>query len=96
MLGISKQSVVIVDMDQRCVLFSIGANAIIGWTPNDLDFSLMLYFDVGECVHLRLKTHGDLVSVVKRLEFFTKGCRVFIIIIILFFLRCNFKTFTQF
>ncbi len=76
MLGISKQSVIVVDMEQRCVLYSIGANAVIGWTQKDADNSLILYFDVGECIHLKFKTQGDLVGVVKRLEFFTKGCRV--------------------
>jgi hypothetical protein len=75
-LAISKQTVVIVDIEQKCVLFSIGANAVIGWTPNENDNSLVLYFDVGECVNMRFKNRTDLNGVVKRLECFTKGCRV--------------------
>lgn len=75
-LGISRQNVVIVDMEQRCVLFSIGTNAVIGWTQYESDNGLILYFDVGECLYLKFKSRGSLIGVVKRLEFFTKGCRV--------------------
>ncbi len=89
MLGISKHSVIIVDMEQRCVLFSIGANAVIGWTQNDADNSLVLYFDVGECINMKFKIHGDLVGVLKRLEFFTKGCRVCLILFSFYYLSTH-------
>ena len=77
--GISKNCVIITDVEQKCVLFSIGSNAVIGWTPNEADHTLVLYFDVGECVNLKFKSKSDLIGVVKRLEYFTKGCRVKIV-----------------
>lgn len=75
-LGISKQSIVIVDARQKCVLFSIGTNAVIGWTLNENDNSFVLYFDLGEYVTVRMHSDIELGSVIKRLEFFTKGCKV--------------------
>ena len=74
--GISKNCVIITDVEQKCVLFSIGTNAVIGWTPNEADHTLVLYFDLGECVNMKFKSKSDLTGVVKRLEYFTKGCRV--------------------
>jgi hypothetical protein len=75
-LGMSKQNLVVVDPQQKCVLFSIGCNAVIGWTLNDNDNSFVLYFDQGECVYVRFKTRFELYNVIKRLEYFTKGCKV--------------------
>lgn len=74
-LGISRKYIVIVDAQQKCVLYSIGANAVIGWSLNESDNSFVLYFDLGECVHVRLNSKLELSAVIRRLEFFTKGCK---------------------
>ena len=74
-LGISKQTIVIVDLQQKCVLFSIGCSAVIGWTIYENDSTLILYFDLGECISIKLKTKSDLYAVIKRLEHLTKGCK---------------------
>lgn len=75
LLGISKHNIVVVDAQQKCVLFSIGCNAVIGWTLNENENSFVLYFDLGECVNIKLRNKSELNAVVKRLEFFTKGCK---------------------
>ena len=75
-LGISRQYVVVVDPECKCVLFAIGCQAVIGWTIDEAVNKFMLYFDLGECVSIRLKTRGELNCVIRRLEYFTKGCRV--------------------
>jgi hypothetical protein len=75
-LGVSRKYIVIGDSQQKCVLFSIGSNAIIGWTLNEPDNSLIIYFDLGECLNIRLASKTDLHAVIRRLELFTKGCKV--------------------
>jgi hypothetical protein len=75
-MGISKQYIVIIDSEQKCVLFAIGSNAVIGWTLNEAESSFVLYFDLGECLNIRLNSRADLHAVIRRLEFFTKGCKV--------------------
>ena len=75
-LGISRQYVVVVEPEQKCVLFSIGCNAVIGWTINEGENRFVLYFDQGECIFIRFKTRCELNCVIKRLEYFTKGCKV--------------------
>lgn len=74
--GISRSSVVAVDMVRKCVVFCIPCSAVIGWTLHELDNSFVLYFDQGEYIHLHLKSKIDLQQIVKRLEMFTKGVKV--------------------
>lgn len=74
-LGISKQYIVVIDAIQKCVIFSIGCNAVIGWTLNESEYSFVLYFDQGEFINVKLKNRLDLNSVIRRLEFFTRGCK---------------------
>lgn len=64
-----------VDPTKKSILFSIASNAIIGWTPSDLGNSLILYFDQGECINIKFSTQADVNQVLKRLEYFTRGCR---------------------
>lgn len=73
--GISEQNIVAVDQLRKSVVFNVSCNAIIGWTINDLDNSLVIYFDHGEYIHLHLKCKLDLQQVLKRLEYFTKGTK---------------------
>jgi hypothetical protein len=74
--GISKQYVVAVDAKRKSVIFSVGCNAIIGWTVNEIDRDLILYYDQGEYVCMKFKARYDMGQCVKRLEYFTKGCSV--------------------
>jgi hypothetical protein len=78
--GVSKKYVAVVDALNKCVIFSAGSNAIIGWTLNVNDNSFLLYFDQGESINLRFKSHYDMQQAIKRLEHFTKGCRVIYIL----------------
>ena len=75
-LGISRQYVVVVDPEFKCVLFAIGCQAVIGWTVDEQANKFMLYFDLGECVSFRLKSRCELNCVIRRLEYFTIGCKV--------------------
>ncbi len=74
--GISRQFVVVVDAKRKTVIFSIGCNAVIGWTFNEIERNLILYFDQGEYVSMKFKTRCDMYQSMKRLESFTKGCKV--------------------
>jgi hypothetical protein len=74
--GISRQFVVVVDAKRKTVIFSIGYNAVIGWTFNEIERNLILYFDQGEYVSMKFKTRCDMYQSMKRLESFTKGCKV--------------------
>jgi hypothetical protein len=74
-LGISRQHVVVVDAKQRTTIFSIACHAVIGWTLNEPSNMFTLYFDHGEYVSVRFKSKLELLTVIKRLEYFTKGCR---------------------
>lgn len=73
--GISKQYVIAIDTKRKTVILSIGCNAVIGWTINELERSVILYYDQGEYVSIRFKTRSDMYQCIKRLEYFTKGCR---------------------
>ena len=79
-LGISRQYVVVVEPEHKCVLFVISCSAVIGWTLNENENSFVLYFDQGEFILIRFKTRCELNCVIKRLEYFTKGCKVIFII----------------
>jgi hypothetical protein len=74
-LGISREYVVIVDPKQKTVLFSVGCNAVIGWNIHDLHSSFVLYFDQGEYITLNFRNRSEMNCVIKRLEYFTKGCK---------------------
>jgi hypothetical protein len=67
--------VVVVEPEQKCVLFAIGCNAVIGWTVSESENGFVLYFDLGECIFIRLKTKCEVNCVIRRLEYFTKGCK---------------------
>jgi hypothetical protein len=71
--------VVVIDAKRKTVIFSIGCNAVIGWTFNEIDRNIVLYFDQGEFVSMKFKTRCDMYQSMKRLDSFTKGCRVIII-----------------
>jgi hypothetical protein len=67
--------VVVVDAKQRTTIFSISCHAVIGWTLNEPNNMFTLYFDHGEYVIVRFKSKLEMLTVIKRLEYFTKGCR---------------------
>jgi hypothetical protein len=74
--GISKQYILAVDAARKSILFVIGSNAVIGWTLNENENSFLLYFDIGECVCVKFKTNSEMQQCLRRLEYFTRGCKV--------------------
>jgi hypothetical protein len=85
--GIAKQAVIAVSIIHKCPVFCVPCNAIIGWTKQNDDNSLVLYFDMGEYIQVHLRSKLELQQVIKRLENFTEGCNVNFFVII-FFLWC--------
>lgn len=73
--GVSKQFIVAVDASKRSILLSLGCNAAIGWTLNDIDNSFLLYFDQGECVNIKFRNQSEMQQAIRRLEYFTRGCK---------------------
>lgn len=63
-----------VDSNKKSILLSLGCSAVIGWTINELDTSILIYFDQGECFNVRFTSQACLNQVLKRLEYFTRGC----------------------
>ena len=90
--GISKQYVVAVDAKRKSVIFSVGCNAIIGWTVNEIERDLILYYDQGEYVCMKFKARYDMGQCVKRLEYFTKGCSVRFLFTFIFFVLKKYHT----
>eukprot|EP00118_Oscarella_pearsei_P028342 m.1921 g.1921 ORF g.1921 m.1921 type:complete len:1288 (+) comp8060_c0_seq1:132-3995(+) len=75
-LGISVDSIVLVDESTKQTIFSIPSKTVIGWTPKE--YSLKLYYNVGEFVMIKLPRDGsdpsDVQEIVKRLSAVTSGC----------------------
>ncbi len=65
-----------VDITRKCIVFTVPCNSIIGWSINEDEYSFVLYFDQGEYIHSHTKSKVDLQQILKRLEHFTRGCRV--------------------
>lgn len=74
-LGVSRQHIVAVDAGKKSVLFSIACNAVIGWTFVENGNTFLLYFDQGEFISIKCRSASELQQVIKRLEYFTRGCR---------------------
>lgn len=74
--GVSKQLVVAVDISRKSCVYAVSCSSIIGWQVKEDENYFMLIFDQGEFIQINVKSKIDLQQIIKRLEFFTRGCRV--------------------
>ncbi|CAL8090539.1 unnamed protein product [Orchesella dallaii] len=77
-LGISCDTIVIIDASTREAVFAIACSSVLGWNTTNRN-CLRLYYHQGECVTIYGKetssiSEGDLQEIVNRLEIVTKGC----------------------
>ncbi|CAG9536350.1 unnamed protein product [Cercopithifilaria johnstoni] len=74
-LGVSGETLVILEMPSGEVICAIPTHSVIGWATTDS--GLKIYFDHGDMLHLRCCTADnsdrELTSLIRRLECVTKG-----------------------